>query len=137
MQKFILILAGIALVATVIAKLDIPSLIRKSWERGVREIKAELGQEEVEKVANEAREGLKSLFWNQLWHLVVGVLVMQRLWRWRLAPDGSFQKTVWTIALMATIAFGLYVVVAALDNWLNRSEKKLPNYRSISGDSKS
>jgi hypothetical protein len=77
----------------------------------------------------------KDAFRNELLKaLVYGVLV-KTVWSWRKAPAGSFQKMVWNVALMAGIALGIWIAFRLIDARLNKSEKKLPDYREIKSES--
>ncbi len=104
-------------------RLDLLGRLRRQWRAELAELKGEENRTAMREMQKEA----KGCLWR---YLVTGVLATN-IWAWRNAPDGSVQKLVWNLAVLAVIAVGLWLLVDLIDKRINRSPTAMPDYSKI------
>ena len=53
---------------------------------------------------------------------------------WRTSPEGSLERLGWTLAMAATAAAVIWLIVVVIDRRINRSPKAMPDYSKIETD---
>ena len=122
------VLLGLMALLVIASRFELRERLRK-W-RGELD-KDEKTRQGVAELKEAAREAIR----NKIIEMIVYGVVVKTIWSWRKAPEGTFQKLVWNLVLMAGIALGVWLVFSLLDGILNRSRERLPDYREIKSES--
>ena len=122
------VLLGLMVLVVIASRFELRERLRK-W-RGELD-KDEKTRQGVAELKEAAREAIR----NKIIEMIVYGVVVKTIWSWRKAPEGTFQKLVWNLVLMAGIALGVWLVFSLLDGILNRSRERLPDYREIKSES--
>ena len=122
----LVILVVLASLAIIASRFNVVERLRKDWQKALEDEESQEGLGELRKAAKSG-----------VWEYVVGavlVLLVRNAWGWRKAPDGSIEKLVWNIVLLAAIAVGLWLVIEQVDKRINRSSAALPDYSGTRTD---
>lgn len=125
MWAYIMLIAVLVLLTLVViaSRFDLTERLRRRWE-------SELDSQE----SREAISQLRGMAGNEARSYILGVTLIaavKLIWRWRTAPDGSVQKLVWNVAVLATVAIGVWLVIHVIDGRINRAARPLPDYENI------
>ena len=123
------VLLGLMALLVIASRFELRERLRKWWRSELD--KDEKTREGVAELKEAAREAIR----NKIIEMIVYGVVVKTIWSWRKAPEGTFQKLVWNLVLMAGIALGVWLVFSLLDGILNRSRERLPDYREIKSES--
>lgn len=120
----LLIISFVVLTLVVLAnRFGLVERLRRRWDS---ELQSQEGREAI--------GNLRSMAGNEARSYIFGaalVAAAKLIWRWRNAPDGSVQKMVWNVAVLAVVAIGVWMLIRVIDGLINRSPRPLPDYEYI------